>query len=88
MNKKKFLALCILMLSIIAGFSGAVLAAEQHNTICPVMTGERTKDKFYVDWNGRKIYMCCRSCVRKFKKNPEKYLKNLERADAGQAETA
>lgn len=41
---------------------------------CPVMTGEQAKDKFYVDAEGERIHLCCRSCIRKFHKNPRKYL--------------
>ena len=50
------------------------------NTICPVMPGERVKEKFFVDYQGERIYLCCRNCVKAFKRHPEKYLKNLEAA--------
>ena len=48
------------------------------NTTCPVMPGERVKQKFYVDYQSKRIYLCCRNCVIKFKRNPEKYIKNLK----------
>lgn len=48
-------------------------AAMPANTLCPIMKGERVKEKYFVDWNGKRVYLCCRSCVRKFKKHPEKY---------------
>ncbi|NPV10979.1 MAG: YHS domain-containing protein [Ignavibacteria bacterium] len=30
-----------------------------------------------VEYNGKVIGFCCKSCIKKFKKDPEKYLKNL-----------
>ena len=47
------------------------------NIFCPVMSEYHARDKFYADYGGRRIYFCCRSCVKAFKKNPQKYLKNL-----------
>lgn len=47
-------------------------------TMCPVMPGERAKEKFYVDYQGKRIYLCCRHCMVAFKRHPEKYLKNLK----------
>lgn len=49
---------------------------KSHGT-CPVMPGRAVKEKFYVDYQGKRIYLCCRSCEKSFKKNPERYLKNL-----------
>jgi YHS domain-containing protein len=43
---------------------------------CPVMPGRPVKEKFFVDYNGKRTYLCCAPCVKAFKKNPEKYLKN------------
>lgn len=45
---------------------------------CPVM-GNLIDDKnLYVDHDGRRIYVCCQSCVEEVKKDPEKYIKKLE----------
>ena len=44
---------------------------------CPVMPNRKIKQKFYVDYEGRRIYFCCGSCVKSFKKNPSRYLENL-----------
>lgn len=41
---------------------------------CPVMKNRRAKKKFYVDYEGQRIYLCCRNCVNSFKKHPERYL--------------
>ncbi len=52
------------------------------NTVCPVMPGHTVRQKLYVDYQGQRIYLCCGSCVRAFKKHPERYLRNLENADS------
>jgi YHS domain-containing protein len=46
-------------------------------TTCPVM-GEPIDKNLYVDYNGKRIYVCCANCIDKVKKNPEKYIKKLE----------
>ena len=35
-----------------------------------------------VEHKGATYYMCCQDCVRLFKQNPEKYLRELKRAEA------
>jgi len=47
-------------------------------TTCPVMTGQPIDKSLYVDYKGKRIYVCCAGCLKKLKKNPEKYLKKLE----------
>jgi len=47
-------------------------------TTCPVMGGEIDKSQ-YVDYKGKRIYVCCSGCLEKLKKNPEKYIKKLEK---------
>jgi YHS domain-containing protein len=51
-------------------------------TTCPVM-GEPIDKNLYVDYNGKRIYVCCVNCVDKVKKNPEKYIKKLESMGQG-----
>ena len=53
-------------------------AAVSHpQTMCPVMNSAITKSK-YVDYNGKRVYFCCGSCVKAFKADPEKYMKKLQ----------
>ena len=54
---------------------GTVLAKEQTN--CPVMGGKIDKT-IYADHDGKRVYFCCSGCVAPFKKEPEKYIKQLE----------
>jgi len=46
-------------------------------TTCPVQ-GEPINKKLFVDYKGKRIYVCCSACLDKVKKSPEKYIKKLE----------
>ncbi len=66
------------LLSLILSPVGVLAQGIAPNTTCPVMPGERVKQKFYVDYQGVRVYLCCRNCAIKFKNQPEKYIKNLK----------
>lgn len=51
-------------------------------TTCPVM-GNPIDKTLYVDYKGKRIYVCCAGCIDEVKKDPEKYIKKL--ADMGQS---
>ena len=46
-------------------------------TDCPVLGGKINKS-LYVDFEGKRIYVCCDDCIAKVKADPEKYIKKLE----------
>ena len=46
--------------------------------ICPVMGGKIDPDLYYT-YKGKKIYVCCPGCIAAIKKNPEKYLKKVQK---------
>jgi YHS domain-containing protein len=55
----------------------APLTAAGEQTHCPIM-GEHEIDKeVSVDYQGKKVYFCCDSCIDDFNKEPEKYLSKL-----------
>ena len=56
----------------------AVQPAIESNaqTICPVM-GKPINKSIHVDYNGKRVYLCCSACVSAFMADPEKYLKKL-----------
>lgn len=47
-------------------------------TLCPVMGNEINK-KLYVDFQGKRIYVCCKGCIGEVKKDPAKYIAQLEK---------
>jgi YHS domain-containing protein len=49
---------------------------------CPVMGGKINKESF-IDYKGRRIYMCCDGCKAGFNENPAKYLAKLPGKHAG-----
>ncbi|MBF0197153.1 MAG: hypothetical protein HQL32_05565 [Planctomycetes bacterium] len=50
---------------------------ENIQTVCPV-SGEPLEDRnVSVTLPGRKVYLCCKGCLKKFKKNKEVYLKKM-----------
>ncbi len=46
------------------------------NTICPVSTEEADSEITY-EYKGKTYALCCNSCLKKFKKDPEKYISRL-----------
>jgi YHS domain-containing protein len=51
---------------------------ENIQTTCPV-SGEKLEDKsVYTDYEGRRIYFCCKKCRGTFAKDPAKYLEKLD----------
>lgn len=69
----------LILVTIIACLmAGQLYAQVSKNGICPVMDGERVKEKFYVDYQNERVYLCCKSCVKAFKKHPEKYVGKLK----------
>lgn len=53
---------------------GASAGIEQ--ALCPVMGDAIDKDIF-VEYKGKKVYLCCKMCVSKFEKNPQDYIAKL-----------
>jgi len=44
---------------------------------CPIMDNDISK-KIYVDYQCKRIYLCCEGCIDPVKNDPEKYIKELE----------
>lgn len=53
--------------------------AENIQTLCPVSGDKLDGDKVALTLPGRKVYFCCKKCVREFKKDKAKYIKNLDK---------
>ncbi|MBN2511390.1 MAG: YHS domain-containing protein [Sedimentisphaerales bacterium] len=52
-------------------------AAAGEQTTCPVMVGRAIDKNLFVEYNGKKVYFCCKGCITEFNKDPEKYVKLL-----------
>jgi YHS domain-containing protein len=46
-------------------------------TTCPIL-GNPIDKKAYTDYQGKRIYFCCKGCIPEFSKDPAKYVKQLE----------
>jgi YHS domain-containing protein len=87
MRKIKLIVLLGVTLGLLAfgwNMPGIVHAAAQ--TKCPVL-GNKIDEKVFVDYQGKRIYFCCPSCVDDFNKDPEKYLKKMEAEGVAPAKT-
>jgi YHS domain-containing protein len=94
MKRLRNLALLLLAISL-AGGSWAALAGEQKAEAkskpkpyilktCPV-SGDKLGemgDPYVFEFEGREIKLCCKSCLKDFKKDSAKYIKKIEAAEA------
>ena len=62
--------------SAVKGISETNTASEQKT--CPVM-GAPINKEIYTDYNGKRIYFCCKGCVATFNKDPQKYLDKMSK---------
>jgi len=56
----------------------AAVAAIKTQTTCPIMKGNEIDKRLFVDYQGKRIYVCCRSCMKILKANPAKYVTLME----------
>lgn len=54
-----------------------VKPATHPQTTCPIMGGKVNKS-LYVDAEGKRIYVCCQTCINAVKANPKKIIKKME----------
>lgn len=75
----KVISLMLALMFLVAGYVLAEgnAAKSKLQTNCPVMGGKVNKD-IYTDYEGKRVYFCCKGCIGEFRKNPEKYVKAFE----------
>jgi YHS domain-containing protein len=56
--------------------TGKDMSKDIANKMCPVMKEEVDKKVTTVSYKGKVYGFCCKSCIKKFAADPEKYLKN------------
>ena len=54
-----------------------IQTSEITNPTCPVTVGEEIDPEQWIEYQGKRVYFCCETCKRKFKRNPDAYLANL-----------
>ena len=80
----------ILKLTIAAAISLSTLTtgvrADDYPTKKCIVTGDLLGGELgapiEITYKGRVVRLCCKGCVKKFNKEPEKYVKNLDAAAA------
>ena len=67
------------MFAVIAGvmLAVSVMAADKPQTKCPIQ-GEEIEKKLYADVEGCRIYVCCKSCLKKVKADPAKAIATIK----------
>ena len=51
--------------------------AKVPQTLCPLM-GERINRSIYADYQGKRVYFCCKNCIDEFGKAPATTVKQIE----------
>ncbi len=84
MNKKIMLTVAAVGIFFLIGNLSAEEAVKPQpatdkkvQTVCPVQ-GEAIDKSLFVDYQGKRIYVCCAECIEKVKADPAKYVKELE----------
>lgn len=56
----------------------AVASDKPINTHCPINRDEEIDPAVTTTYNGQTVAFCCKDCIKKFQKDPEKYMKDLK----------
>lgn len=67
----------VLLFASAASAADSTAPVPQKQTTCPVMGGKINKNLF-VDHDGKRVYICCKGCLPELKKDPAKYISQLE----------
>ena len=92
MKKSKIFTASVLAVAVLVGPFVALAGDEKPATkakpytlkIC-IVSGEKLGEMgkpFMFTYEGREIKLCCPDCQKDFKKNPAKYVKKIEEAEA------
>ncbi len=74
----------ILILMVVLGLTFGLTAFAKSETKgkpqtkCPICKMDINKN-LYVDYKGKRVYFGCEGCPAEFKKNPEKYIRQMEK---------
>lgn len=79
---RRRMLLSLFLISVIAPAAMGQASDQQNgtaqtNTMCPVLTDEPVVANQWVDFQGKRVYLCCGKCKRIFQQDPQKYVTNL-----------
>jgi len=92
MKSMRYLLAPVLALAVLAGpFTSLAADQKAKSKVKPyplktcVVSGEKLGgmgEAYVFEHEGREIKLCCKNCLKDFKKDPAKYIKKLEEAEA------
>lgn len=77
--KTKVMFVFLVALIVVIPFASAEQAAPPSgivNSICPV-SGDKVNPEITYEHEGKTYGFCCKGCINKFKKDPEKYIAQM-----------
>lgn len=75
---KALLSVGVVLVAATMAFSAPDTAVTvKSQTTCPIM-GEKVSRKLFVDYQGERIYFCCKGCPAAFNKDPGKYMQKFK----------
>lgn len=69
------------ILCLLFALAALPFAQAEDQYLCPIMIEDSIEDDQIVTFEGKKIYMCCKSCIKAWKKNPKYYFKIARELD-------
>ena len=64
---------CLSILSLIS--LGLSPLAFSQNTMCPIMIEDEIDEEEFVEFEGKKVFLCCETCVKLWNKSPKYYIR-------------
>lgn len=73
------LLISITVFAAILASDGSVASAQTMTvqTVCPVMEGTPIDRSLHTEYQGERVYFCCKLCKQTFSNDPEKYVSKL-----------
>lgn len=53
------------------------VTAAVEQTTCPIMDGNPINKAVFIEYEGKKVYFCCKGCEEKFLADPAQYIAKL-----------
>jgi len=73
----KKLTIALILIAAFGLIPAAVAGTGKKQTKCPICKMDVNKD-LHVDYKGKRVYFGCSGCPAEFKKNPDKYIAEME----------